>query len=695
VNVIHRLKSLPVQTKRLLGLGTVLALFIALPLFIWAIVTQTFLFREKAASGEPGVCVAVNKTIIVTPETDIDGTCHDIQTAVNAANDSGFTILIKPGTYNPPSTINVSGKSNLKITGESAAGNGAAVINFNPGGWGFLVQNSTGSIEWLTIQGGSSNGMLSIRNSNYFSVGYSKISSNSSHTFDAQNSQDILIYNTEIRSSAGGIEFGNINGIRVLNSNITDTANAIAIYDSQNIDIRGNLINGNRESAITLQNSQSLRVERNTIVNNAMNGSLYPAVRISGNANGNYEFNNNILAYNQGAGIKFEAQNFMATFQRNDVWNNTGGNYVGIADATGINGNISADPKINFGTSSAYCLLSDSPAIYGNTANNEYMGHRGPCSMIRPPAGECQMCGGIAGIGCATGLTCQMSRPRYPDQSGICVKTDGTSQCSSPTPTPLPYINLISPNGGETLVSGQTYQIRWNTSPNIYSVNINYYNNITSNTVVTDATNSGTFNWIVPAVPAGASNQFKIQISAYPGIYIEDYSANYFYIVAINPTTNPSPTPNTNPPNCISPNIQAPTGPAPLTVTLPGGSNAGNGAGIEGYRWDFENDGTWDTGIQLNAITHTYTSAGTYNPVFQVRNVNGIYSSVCTYPFSVIVNPTVAGDVNGDGQVNIVDIGIIVDNYRLSPPDYPAADLNHDGLVNIIDIGIVVDNYQS
>ncbi len=50
---ISQFKSLPVSTKRLLSFGIILALAVALPLFIWAVITQRFLIIKKAASGEP------------------------------------------------------------------------------------------------------------------------------------------------------------------------------------------------------------------------------------------------------------------------------------------------------------------------------------------------------------------------------------------------------------------------------------------------------------------------------------------------------------------------------------------------------------------------------------------------------------------------------------------------------------------
>jgi len=51
-------------------------------------------------------------------------------------------------------------------------------------------------------------------------------------------------------------------------------------------------------------------------------------------------------------------------------------------------------------------------------------------------------------------------------------------------------------------------------------------------------------------------------------------------------------------------------------------------------------------------------------------------------------------DVNTDNVINIIDIGLVVDNYESSSPTTTRADVNGDGIINIIDIGIVVDHYQ-
>ena len=367
------------SSKRLLGLGVIIALFVALPLFVWGIVTQKFDLRKRAQIV-PSTCIPQNNVITVVPSGD-SNTCHDIQAAIDAVTGDGYTVRISSGTYDIYSTINVDGKTNLAITGDPQAGSGAVVINSAPGGgWGILVQNSSGSIEWLTMTGGSSNGMLSIINSNNFSVGYASLNSQTSHTVDIQGSSNITVYNTEIQSSAGALEVLSSSYIDIFNNKIHDSNNAISINNSQNIQIIANLIHSNRESGITLSDIANITASHNTITNNGLNGVGFPGVRALGNFSGIISISDNIVAMNNGGGLHFEGSvtNLSGTFERNDIYGNYT-NYSGVPDQTGINGNISSDPVLN-NASSLYCPAPNSPVIWGDVGNFEYMGYIGPCS---------------------------------------------------------------------------------------------------------------------------------------------------------------------------------------------------------------------------------------------------------------------------------------------------------------------------
>ena len=97
--------------------------------------------------------------------------------------------------------------------------------------------------------------------------------------------------------------------------------------------------------------------------------------------------------------------------------------------------------------------------------------------------------------------------------------------------------------------------------------------------------------------------------------------------------------------------------------------------------------------------TATPTSTPTSTPTMTPTSTPTATPTLAPTPTSTpTVTPTPtggsrAGDVNSDGVVNIIDIGILIDNYGLTPPTDPRADLNKDGIVNIIDIGIIIDNY--
>ena len=87
-----------------------------------------------------------------------------------------------------------------------------------------------------------------------------------------------------------------------------------------------------------------------------------------------------------------------------------------------------------------------------------------------------------------------------------------------------------------------------------------------------------------------------------------------------------------------------------------------------------------ETGVvtlkSAGVVTITATGAGT-------ANCNGASAS---YTLKIAVT----GDVNGDGKVDVADIGAIIDDMAAGT-NAPAADVNGDGKVDVADIGTVID----
>lgn len=113
---IKNFKLLPNKTKTILTVGIVFALLVALPLFVWAIITQRFELRKRAASGEP-VC---NREL---PRVDI----NPFATYSYPGNAIGYTVTVR----NNDSTL----CSPSKFT----------VGSINPAGW------TTNYAESLTL----------------------------------------------------------------------------------------------------------------------------------------------------------------------------------------------------------------------------------------------------------------------------------------------------------------------------------------------------------------------------------------------------------------------------------------------------------------------------------------------------------------------------------------------------------------
>lgn len=107
------------------------------------------------------------------------------------------------------------------------------------------------------------------------------------------------------------------------------------------------------------------------------------------------------------------------------------------------------------------------------------------------------------------------------------------------------------------------------------------------------------------------------------------------YAVAPQPTTDPTP-------KCgeIGWATDNNSHTAPFTAEFVS-SYGGSGGKFDGNRWDFNNDGSWDTDFNFNEVSrYTYTEPGTYHAKFQSRaiyNGNYIYSPTCNYYTSYIV----------------------------------------------------------
>ncbi len=350
-------------------------------------------------------CIPVNKVIHVTPPGS-SGACHDLQTAIDAVPNQnpqtsgpnfGYTVKIAPGTYYIPRTPNtfdvvVKNKDRIYIVGGENSKAVHLVFTQNHGG--IYIDNASGHLEWMEISGLATNGLVSIRNSLNFSLGYLHLYDSGAHTLDIYNSNSISLYNSEVSSSAGGVEVGNVQNLTIANNVIHDADNGISVGASSG-KIFANLISSNRESGLRLNGTNQLTISSNTIVGNnrTLANPLNTAAVFMGysipDAVSNITLEKNIIVGNSGVGlgVRNEDQNqVILSLSYNDAYGNAQ-NYRHIPDPTGQNGNISADPL--FGSSgndtSAYCLLSGSPAIYGNPANHEYMGHRGPCVPILPP----------------------------------------------------------------------------------------------------------------------------------------------------------------------------------------------------------------------------------------------------------------------------------------------------------------------
>jgi hypothetical protein len=196
--------------------------------------------------------------------------------------------------------------------------------------------------------------------------------------------------------------------------------------------------------------------------------------------------------------------------------------------------------------------------------------------------------------------------------------------------TPEPFIQILSPNGGEQFVAGTSQNISW-TSSNIDSVKIEYTTNNGSSwiTIKDSLVNTGLFKWVIPDV---TSSLCKIKIS------------------------NSS---NQNKPSNISAssftiNQVAPT----ITVTSPAGGESWDAGSAQVIKWNSAGitnvkiDYTTNNGVNWQTVAANVPSSGFYswNPVpntpstnckVRVSDVTNNYTGQSPQTFTIAPEPSI------------------------------------------------------
>ncbi|MEW6167763.1 MAG: PKD domain-containing protein, partial [Pseudomonadota bacterium] len=143
-----------------------------------------------------------------------------------------------------------------------------------------------------------------------------------------------------------------------------------------------------------------------------------------------------------------------------------------------------------------------------------------------------------------------------------------------------------------------------------------------------------------------------------------------------------------NAPPQISASANPSNGPAPLAVSF--SATASDHEGVASYEWDFEGDGVYDTSAASSAASHTYETAGTFQPQLRVTDTLGASSVVAVPSIEVRVASPGAPSVtltpaqsSGNVPLTVSFTASATDPEGLSIDEY-AFDFEGDGVYDQI-----------
>ena len=160
-------------------------------------------------------------------------------------------------------------------------------------------------------------------------------------------------------SDISAVRIYNADGVTINGCELRDNqATAIQIGANAQALLTNNLIHDNGMAGIDVAAGSEVTAHNNTIVSNSTGVVV---------ATASLTLVNNIISHNSTAGIS-ASNGAQLQMQYNDVYNPSGDNYVGLADQTGIDGNIAADPLFFDLGVLDFRLDYDSPAVDAGTS---------------------------------------------------------------------------------------------------------------------------------------------------------------------------------------------------------------------------------------------------------------------------------------------------------------------------------------
>jgi parallel beta-helix repeat protein len=305
---------------------------------------------------------ALSGSVVLAVDRLVPSHYPTIQAAINDAID-GDTVLVQPGRYYE--NINFLGKA---ITVRSTNPNDPNIVAgtiVDANGVGSVVSFANGEGRDSVLQGFTITGGIGTEwSADYYAGG--GICCIAAAPSILQN----IITGNSVSKSGGGLFCDVGSHVLLYKNTITDNSaesngGGICTLAAQ-IEAQNNVICHNtaryRGGGIYLSQADYSTITGNTIAANYNKlYGMYGAnlhIRLSENVTVSNNIIVNALSY--GVGIYLSDSSIL--FKYNNVWNNAGGNYNGMSNPTGIDGNISDDPL--FGpNSNDYHLQETSPCI--------------------------------------------------------------------------------------------------------------------------------------------------------------------------------------------------------------------------------------------------------------------------------------------------------------------------------------------